>query len=354
MEDDVVSIIVPVYNVERFLVQCIESILKQTYQQIEVLLVDDGSTDNSGVICDKYAEKDMRVKVIHQMNMGLSGARNTGIASASGKWISIVDGDDWLDRDAIEKLVSGVEEESDCDVYIGSFYASYPKQEHADSFFNQKRIVFTHDNMQLLQMSGLVMTSISKKKTVMNVGVTWARLYRTEFLKKNKLSFRVGLKRMQDATFHLYAYEYASKVVFVDIPIYHYRLWNGSAAKRYQEFEQTASEIIAEMAAYVERFHPSEQFMRCYYSKITLLFIEIIKLTYVPSANPLSRQEKISDIKRILQEDRYQEAFKRTDIRMLAPKQKFAYILLKLNFIGLVYSMYEFRQKLREKCGGMK
>ena len=92
-----VSIIVPVYNIsENILRQCIESTITQTLKEIEIILVDDGSTNNSGLICDEYAKKDNRVKVIHKRNGGLSAARNTGYEKATGRWITFLDSDDWL------------------------------------------------------------------------------------------------------------------------------------------------------------------------------------------------------------------------------------------------------------------
>lgn len=91
------SVIIPVYKVEKYLRQCVDSVINQTYKNLEIILVDDGSPDNCGKICDEYAEKDKRVKVIHQLNKGLSGARNTGTEQASGEYIAFVDSDDWLD-----------------------------------------------------------------------------------------------------------------------------------------------------------------------------------------------------------------------------------------------------------------
>lgn len=99
-----VSVVVPVYNVERYLRRCIESILIQTYQNLEVILVDDGSPDNCPAICDEYAKEDARVKVIHKMNGGLSDARNIGMRAASGDYLMFVDSDDWLEKNAVECL----------------------------------------------------------------------------------------------------------------------------------------------------------------------------------------------------------------------------------------------------------
>lgn len=103
---DLVSVIIPVYNVEKYLSRCVESIRKQTYSHLEILLIDDGSTDSSGVLCDEMAKEDTRIHVIHQVNSGLSGARNTGIAHAKGKYLTFVDSDDWAALDMIEYLHS--------------------------------------------------------------------------------------------------------------------------------------------------------------------------------------------------------------------------------------------------------
>lgn len=103
---DTVSVIVPVYNVEQYLPRCLESILSQTYENLEVILVDDGSTDLSSKVCDDYAQKDSRIRVIHKANGGLSSARNAGIEAARGKYLAFVDSDDWIEKDTYEVMVA--------------------------------------------------------------------------------------------------------------------------------------------------------------------------------------------------------------------------------------------------------
>lgn len=98
------SVIVPIYKVEAFLEKCIESILQQTYENFELILVDDGSPDNCPLICDRYSKKDVRIRTIHKLNGGLVSARNTGLLSAVGDYICYVDGDDWLVPDALQKV----------------------------------------------------------------------------------------------------------------------------------------------------------------------------------------------------------------------------------------------------------
>lgn len=100
-----ISIIVPIYNVEKYLPKCIESIINQTYTDLEILLIDDGSTDNSGLICDKYASIDNRIRVIHKKNGGLSDARNVGLDICKGKYISFIDSDDYIELTMYEKMI---------------------------------------------------------------------------------------------------------------------------------------------------------------------------------------------------------------------------------------------------------
>ena len=100
-----ISVIVPVYNVEKYLARCVDSILAQTYENLEVILVDDGATDRSGLICDEFASKDSRVKVIHKKNGGLSSARNAGLETAAGEYIAFVDSDDWIEPDAYAHMM---------------------------------------------------------------------------------------------------------------------------------------------------------------------------------------------------------------------------------------------------------
>lgn len=120
METELISVIVPVYNVERYLRRCVDSILHQTYQDLEILLVDDGSTDASGAICDEYAAQEERVTAVHQKNGGLSAARNAGLERAQGTYLCFVDSDDFLDSRMLETLCRDLQEQ-DADVAVVGF-----------------------------------------------------------------------------------------------------------------------------------------------------------------------------------------------------------------------------------------
>lgn len=119
-EIPLVSVIVPVYNVEQYLERCVNSILEQTYRNLEIFLVDDGSTDNSGYLCDDFEKKDNRIKVIHKKNGGLSDARNVALDSISGKWVTFIDSDDWIDENYISHLLE-LAMSNDCDISIATY-----------------------------------------------------------------------------------------------------------------------------------------------------------------------------------------------------------------------------------------
>lgn len=121
MKEDLISIIVPVYKVENYLSKCLDSMICQTYKNIEIILVDDGSPDNSGKICDDYAKKDSRIKVIHKENGGLSDARNAGLKIATGKYIGFVDSDDYISVEMYEKLYNQAKKE-DADIACCNYY----------------------------------------------------------------------------------------------------------------------------------------------------------------------------------------------------------------------------------------
>ena len=138
-----ISIVVPIYNTEQYLNRCIESIIIQSFQHLEIILVNDGSKDSSGTICDEWAQKDTRVRVIHKINGGVTSARKTGVEYAAGEWISFVDSDDYLPENAVQKLFSHIKEDVDI---IGGNFEYRGNYSFAYNTFGEK------DNVQYLKL----------------------------------------------------------------------------------------------------------------------------------------------------------------------------------------------------------
>lgn len=141
-----ISVIVPIYNVEKYLDKCIESIVNQTYKNLEIILVDDGSPDNCPKICDEWAEKDNRIKVVHKENGGAGSARNAGLEASSGEWIGFVDGDDSIDEDFYEALLDKSNDGYYDVVACGFKYISKDKTRLSDNYYNEEH-VFTKDEL---------------------------------------------------------------------------------------------------------------------------------------------------------------------------------------------------------------
>lgn len=165
-----VSVVVPVYNVENYIKQCIQSIVHQTYRELEIILIDDGSADNSGKYCDQESQKDNRIKVFHKENGGLSSARNKGTENACGEFIVYLDGDDYLEQNAIEKLMQA-QEEFGADVVVGNYAYTYDDHEDlADAFkFDLKPLnareavgLLTEGKIQTFAWGKLIKTDIAK------------------------------------------------------------------------------------------------------------------------------------------------------------------------------------------------
>ena len=146
-ETPLISVIIPVYNVEPYFRQCLNSVVGQTYEKLEILIIDDGSTDECGKICDEYAERDGRIKVFHTENRGLSAARNLGIDEAGGEYINFIDSDDWFELNAIETAVNAAID-SKADIVCFRYVKEYKNTRKVDSFAEYyEKTVFNGDEI---------------------------------------------------------------------------------------------------------------------------------------------------------------------------------------------------------------
>ena len=215
-----VSVIIPIYNVDRYLSQCIESALNQTIDDIEVILVDDGSIDSSPEICDRYVRMDDRVRVIHKANGGLSSARNSGLDVASGKWICFLDADDWLATTRFEEMLAF--EQDDLDIIIGGFTQCLRGKERLRHPVVRPSV---YSNEYIL--NGMVYQG--------QFAPVWTSLYRHSLIKNNRMRFLPNKEIYpEDTLFNAEAYSKARLVRVIASCGYYYRLHNQSISHSYQ------------------------------------------------------------------------------------------------------------------------
>lgn len=202
-----ISIIVPIYNVEKYLARCIDSILIQTFEDFELILVNDGSTDNSGKICEEYKCRDKRIKVIHKENKGVSSARNTGIKNSLGEYIYFIDPDDWIEKNAIETLYKLAKKEN---YDLIQFKYIVNDKDKNRIYVNKNENVFTDENL-------LKMTLLGK-----NIFSVWSKFIKREFILNNNILFNEDISCGEDLLYTVKVAIHKPKYIFINEYLYNY------------------------------------------------------------------------------------------------------------------------------------
>ena len=266
---NLVSIIVPIFNVEKYLEKCIQSLIKQTYTNLEIILVDDGSTDSSSKICDFYSQYDSRIVVLHKNNGGLSDARNEGLSKVTGKYVMFVDGDDYLELSAVEKLIDIFNVNKDLDLIYFEFNLVYEKK---------NLTIKNNSNISMNKFSFLEYPEILCKSVS-----AWNKIYRNDFLKKNHFSFPLN-RYCEDLYTIPCVYPIAQKIYYLDSALYNYVQRPGSIIRsgktqKLCEDRKVAIENIFEEFSKLKltvKYKEELEFLK-YYHTVYFPILEIIK-----------------------------------------------------------------------------
>lgn len=213
-----VSIIVPAYNAQDTVGRCIESILTQTYQDFELILVDDGSSDDTPKILDEYAQKNTRIRVIHKANSGVSDARNHGLAQARGEYIQFLDADDWITPDATRLFVRAMEDTPGCDMVIADFYRVIGKT------FSQKGDIEEEGLLTREEYADEMM----KSPADFYFGVLWNKFYRRSIVEEHLLRMDTQLNWAEDFIFNMEYVLHTNRIYVLKVPVYYYVKTEGS------------------------------------------------------------------------------------------------------------------------------
>lgn len=234
--NNTVSVIVPVYNAQRFLKKCITSIMKQTYTDLQIILIDDGSTDKSLGICKKFAKKDNRILVLSQNNKGVSAARNYGMKYMTGKYLTFVDADDWLPKDSIYTLVESLEK-NNAQFIVGSMYILFPTYSSKEDIMP---LIVCSDEEQEISAKNFFSypeyyTHVAKK------------IQLTDIVKKFHITFPEGIKCGEDCYFMLEYIMHCDKLISIsDVVYYHNRLYDNTGSTKYYANHHITSEQVLE------------------------------------------------------------------------------------------------------------
>lgn len=264
---DLISVVVPIYNMEHFLSGCVQSLLAQTYRNLEIILVDDGSTDESLRICRELAEVDERIVVIHQENKGVSGARNTGISRANGQYIGFVDPDDSIHEQMYEILYNNMIY-SDADISAAQYM-----DVHVPGIITGRAVanhlIAVYDNLGALK-------SIYDENPLLNSGLVCNKL----FIKKlfDNIQFPVGKRHEDDAVIYL-LYDCAEKIVYSDAVVYYYYKRPGSFMQTYSSGRLDIVDVYAQRVDYFKSKDYKELAMMAFYDCLRVIQYEYISLS---------------------------------------------------------------------------
>lgn len=319
-----VSVIVPVYNAEKYLGECVDSILAQTMQDLECILVDDGSTDSSPAICDTYAEKDCRVKVIHKANGRAASARNAGMKIAQGTYIAFVDADDWISSDMYEKMLA-----TGADVCLCDYVRFQGEQEFPFTQPNIREGFYDKEQIRTEVYPYLVMDGIEFPVTISN----WAMLIKRRVIIDNHLSYREDILISEDAPFGSEVLYCASSFAYLKGQrFYHYRVTEGSASKTYKPWWWDSSLKINEETE--NFFGNCADYDFTQQIKSNMFYLARAEIYYILNNHTLSRKDQNKMIRAVMRHPRVVRMMKGYDTTDLPTSFKALYWCIRYQSVA--------------------
>lgn len=335
---DKISIIVPVYKVpENLLRQCIESLINQSFENIEIILVDDGSPDNCGDICDEYAKKDNRIKVIHQKNRGLSGARNTGFFEAKGKWITFVDGDDWIDRDTCLKAIEATD--INTELVFWTRMKEYDNRS-IECYFIKGVERKTYINYECKELQENVLDFNS------NISTAYAKLIKRDFLVNNKIIHDEELRQgAEGIEFNIRLFENLKNAVFINIPLYHY-IYNDQSisANCSEENNEYVIRCFEKIKNYILQSKNKDKLLEKFYNRMIYVIITTAISGYFNPDNKESYKDKKEKYMIYLQNYMVKKSLSEATLKGLGMQRLLIILFIKLKW----YIILEILGKLRK------
>lgn len=348
INNPLISVIVPVYKVEKYLKQCVDSILNQSFTDFELILVDDGSPDSCPIICDEYAKQDKRIKVIHKHNGGSSSARKAGISSSVGRYVMFIDGDDWIDQEAFWEvskkaleidadcvIFSYVKEYSHCSIPVHIYDGDVQKATSEESMFFYHRFFGLHnEELQHPELADSIVTC-------------WAKLYKREFVLQGRFFDTKVVGTCEDGLFNIYALHNCPIMFYMDKPFYHYRKENpGSLTAQYNsQLSKLWINLFKEMKqAIIELSLP----VVCEEALKNRIALSIVGIGFSEIRNSNKKEIK-PNIKKWITSSQYQEAIRQLEFKFLPFKWKLFLWFCKKKQSGVVYLFLKIMDNLRRK-----
>lgn len=342
------SVVVPVYNTEKYLQECIDSIINQTFVNMEILIVDNKSTDNSGKICDKYMEKDSRIRVIHRKEHGWVGdARNDGIEEATGEWITFVDSDDWLELNCYESVFAELNNR-EVDIFCeGGCFIDYSDKRicsltaWGDFDYSEEK------ELNCLRQNVIAPFSKGQK----SLAAPWDKIYKMEFFRKNNLKYAEDILFADDVYFNFIAFGKAARVAGCKYIGYHYRQRDSSIVNGYKpDCPDKIYHFLQRLQAGIPENSLNERWDDIFSHRVIYGFSFMLKCYFFHSQNKESYFVKKKEIKRWKNKEIYKKVIYSKSKYFLTKNQIVIKQILKTPFIfplALLGYLKNWRERVR-------
>jgi len=337
MEEVSVSIIIPVYKVpERYLRKCIESATNQTYKNIEILLIDDGSPDECGKICDEYAKNNNTVKVIHKINQGLSAARNSGFLAATGKWITFLDGDDWIENDTCEKVLQEIQN-NNIEVCMFGVYRDYGNNSKEMKYIYENKKIYRGKECKKLQEDILDFEK--------NISCAYAKFFKREYLIKEGILHNENLKQgAEGIEFNLRAFENINSALFIKEYFYHY-IYNDNSisANSSEENNYLVLKCFETMKQYILTSENKERLLERFWKRMQYVIITTAISGYFNPKNKEKYKEKKKKFRKFLENELVKEVLLKINLKEMNFSRKIILLSIKYKQFWIIYLVANIR-----------
>ena len=347
-ENPVVSVIVPVYKTELYLEQCVESILNQTYSNLEVILVDDGSPDRCPEMCDTYASEDKRIHVIHKENGGPSSAREAGIKRATGDYLMIVDSDDWIDPNTVSVCVhTALQDRADCVMF--GYMREYPQRSMQNPLFpaNYAYDIEQSEKSVHRRIAGPIGVELCEPQKLDVVSTLWGKLYRRSIARHGRIVSERVVGTSEDTIFNLYALD-GCKISYINQCFYHYRKTNTqSITTQYKPDLAEKWDVMYDiMQEYIRESGRAETYHTPFLNRVAC---GMIGLGLNEIGSPGSLFEKSKKLRVILEKPLYREALRQLDMSHFDGKWKLFFWLCKKRWTFFLAQLLQIMNYLRSR-----
>jgi len=339
-----VSIIVPIYNVENYLSRCLDSLLAQTLQNIEIIAINDGSNDSSIKILREFELRDSRIKVIDKPNGGVSSARNEGIRIATGEYIGFVDPDDWANPIMYEEMYKNAINEN-VDIVMCSYIREFEGHSKIKDFNLPNKVCYLNEEVKtnfMRRLIGPINDEIANPEFLDAWGTVWSKIYRKELIVENKIKFmdlnKIGTN--EDTLFNIEASYYSKSFLFINSPFYHY--WRANSTSVTSGFKPKLINQWMYLFTYIENFIKDKNMDKDYYlalnNRICLNTLGL-GLNTINKDNRSSVFQKVKRIRSFLKEKRIKNSFRKFNLSQLPMVWRVFYFCAKIRFATVFYLM---------------